>query len=159
MKVTKTAINGVLILEPKVFGDERGFFMESYNQKIFTDAIGYKVDFVQNDESNPRKLMLDRIDLWVNSTRSSQPLLAKLGLLGKVAPVLSFNQAKLYLACNRAVPEPVAARMHAALRSMEADGTYKAIEQRYEYLHEQASKPQSERSSTNSSFQHLENLK
>jgi polar amino acid transport system substrate-binding protein len=146
----------------KTLEQVRGMRIGSYNGDVrgeFLAARGFNVDFVQNDESNPKKLLLDRIDLWVNSTRSSQPLLAKLGLLGKVAPVLSFNQAKLYLACNRAVPEPVAARMQAALRSMEADGTYKAIEQRYEYLHEQASKPQSERSSTNSSFQHLENLK
>ena len=38
MKVTRTALEGVLILEPKVFGDERGFFMESFNQKAFNDA-------------------------------------------------------------------------------------------------------------------------
>ena len=40
MKVTQTAIAGVLILEPKVFGDERGFFMESFNHRAFSEATG-----------------------------------------------------------------------------------------------------------------------
>jgi dTDP-4-dehydrorhamnose 3,5-epimerase-like enzyme len=43
MKVIKTAIEGVLILEPKVFGDERGFFLESFNQKVFDTALGHHV--------------------------------------------------------------------------------------------------------------------
>ncbi|HET7865625.1 MAG TPA: dTDP-4-dehydrorhamnose 3,5-epimerase family protein, partial [Burkholderiaceae bacterium] len=51
MKVTQTAIEGVLILEPKVFGDERGFFMESFNQKTFDEAVGLHVDFVQDNHS------------------------------------------------------------------------------------------------------------
>ena len=40
MKVTPTAIAGVLILEPKVFGDARGFFLESFNQRAFDEAVG-----------------------------------------------------------------------------------------------------------------------
>ncbi|MBS1179248.1 MAG: dTDP-4-dehydrorhamnose 3,5-epimerase RmlC, partial [Proteobacteria bacterium] len=40
MKVTGTDIEGLLILEPSVFGDERGFFLESYNQKTFDAALG-----------------------------------------------------------------------------------------------------------------------
>jgi len=51
MKVTTTAIEGLLILEPRVFGDERGFFLESFNQKLFDDAIGCKVRFVQDNHS------------------------------------------------------------------------------------------------------------
>ncbi|EBD4261207.1 TPA: dTDP-4-dehydrorhamnose 3,5-epimerase, partial [Salmonella enterica] len=43
MIVIKTAIPDVLILEPKVFGDERGFFFESYNQQTFEELIGRKV--------------------------------------------------------------------------------------------------------------------
>jgi dTDP-4-dehydrorhamnose 3,5-epimerase len=58
MKVTKTAIEGVLILEPKVFGDERGFFMESYNQKAFNEAVGYEVNFVQDNHSRSAKGVL-----------------------------------------------------------------------------------------------------
>ena len=58
MKVTPTAIAGVLILEPKVFGDERGFFMETFNQKVFNDAVGYEVTFVQDNHSRSAKGVL-----------------------------------------------------------------------------------------------------
>lgn len=58
MKVTTTAIEGVLILEPKVFGDERGFFMESFNQKAFDDAVGHHVDFVQDNQSRSTRGVL-----------------------------------------------------------------------------------------------------
>ena len=49
MKVTPTAIPDVLILEPKVFTDERGFFLESYNRRTFRDATGLDVEFVQDN--------------------------------------------------------------------------------------------------------------
>jgi dTDP-4-dehydrorhamnose 3,5-epimerase len=51
MKVTPTAIPDVLLLEPKVFGDERGFFMESFNQKAFDQAVGRHVEFIQDNHS------------------------------------------------------------------------------------------------------------
>lgn len=51
MQIIKTEIPDVLILEPKVFGDDRGFFFESFNQKVFEDAVGYKVDFIQDNHS------------------------------------------------------------------------------------------------------------
>ncbi len=58
MKVTTTAIAGLLILEPRVFGDERGFFLESYNQKVFDDALGHEVRFVQDNHSRSAKGVL-----------------------------------------------------------------------------------------------------
>ncbi len=58
MKAITTAIEGVLILEPKVFGDARGFFMESFNQKTFNDAIGHEVTFVQDNHSRSGKGVL-----------------------------------------------------------------------------------------------------
>jgi dTDP-4-dehydrorhamnose 3,5-epimerase len=58
MNVTPTAIDGVLILEPKVFGDERGFFMESFNQKTFNDVTGLDVQFVQDNHSRSQKDVL-----------------------------------------------------------------------------------------------------
>ena len=58
MKVTTTAIAGLLILEPRVLGDERGFFLESYNQKIFDDALGHEVHFVQDNHSRSAKGVL-----------------------------------------------------------------------------------------------------
>lgn len=58
MIVIKTAIPDVLILEPKVFGDERGFFFESYNQQTFEELIGRKVTFVQDNHSKSKKNVL-----------------------------------------------------------------------------------------------------
>jgi dTDP-4-dehydrorhamnose 3,5-epimerase len=58
MKITRTAIDGVLILEPRVFGDSRGFFMESFNQKAFNEAVGYEVSFVQDNHSRSGKGVL-----------------------------------------------------------------------------------------------------
>jgi len=51
MKVTPTAIDGLLILEPRVFGDERGFFLESFNQRAFDAAAGEATNFVQDNHS------------------------------------------------------------------------------------------------------------
>ena len=51
MNVIQSAIPGLLILEPKVFGDARGFFMESYNAKAFQDATGLAPEFVQDNHS------------------------------------------------------------------------------------------------------------
>ena len=58
MNVERTAIDGVLILQPKVFGDERGFFMESFNQQSFDAAVGHAVAFVQDNHSRSVKGVL-----------------------------------------------------------------------------------------------------
>jgi dTDP-4-dehydrorhamnose 3,5-epimerase len=55
---TPTAIPGVILLEPKVFGDDRGFFYESYNQKVFNDATGVDAHFVQDNHSKSSKNVL-----------------------------------------------------------------------------------------------------
>ena len=55
MEVLKTAIDGVLIIEPKVFGDSRGYFFESFSQREFAEKVvpilGHKINFVQDNES------------------------------------------------------------------------------------------------------------
>ncbi|MFX5256922.1 dTDP-4-dehydrorhamnose 3,5-epimerase, partial [Acinetobacter baumannii] len=51
MKVIETGIEGLLVLEPKVFGDARGFFMESFNARTFAEVTGLKLDFVQDNHS------------------------------------------------------------------------------------------------------------
>ncbi|MBN9694881.1 MAG: dTDP-4-dehydrorhamnose 3,5-epimerase [Zoogloea sp.] len=58
MKVTQTSIPGLLILEPKVFGDNRGFFMESFNARTFRELTGLDVDFVQDNHSRSGKGVL-----------------------------------------------------------------------------------------------------
>ena len=51
MRATPLALPDVLLFEPKVFGDERGFFYESFNQKVFEGAVGKPVHFVQDNHS------------------------------------------------------------------------------------------------------------
>ena len=53
MKIIKTPIEGLLIIEPRVFGDERGYFFESYSERDFIEAVG-PVKFVQDNESKSR---------------------------------------------------------------------------------------------------------
>ena len=58
MKLISTHIPDLLILEPKVFGDERGFFFESFKQRQFKDLTGLDVDFVQDNHSRSAKNVL-----------------------------------------------------------------------------------------------------
>lgn len=58
MKATPTFIPEVIILEPKVFGDNRGFFFESFNSKVFEQATGVKSTFVQDNHSKSAKNVL-----------------------------------------------------------------------------------------------------
>jgi dTDP-4-dehydrorhamnose 3,5-epimerase len=58
MKVTPLAIPDVLLIEPQVFGDDRGFFFESFNQNKFEEATGYKINFVQDNHSKSVKGVL-----------------------------------------------------------------------------------------------------
>jgi len=58
MKVIPTAIPDVIVLEPKVFGDDRGFFFESYNRRAFRDATGLDPDFVQDNHSRSARNVL-----------------------------------------------------------------------------------------------------
>ena len=58
MKVVRTGVPDVLILEPKVFGDERGFFLESYNKRVLRDVTGIAQDFVQDNHSRSARSVL-----------------------------------------------------------------------------------------------------
>ena len=51
MKITPCAIPDVLLLEPRIFGDDRGFFFESFNQRAFNRATGLDLHFVQDNHS------------------------------------------------------------------------------------------------------------
>jgi len=57
MRFTKTKIKDLIILEPKIFGDDRGYFIESYNKKTFEDIVG-EILFVQDNESKSSKGVL-----------------------------------------------------------------------------------------------------
>ncbi len=58
MNILRTELDGPLILEPKVFGDARGFFMESWNQRSFDAAVGHEVTFVQDNHSRSARGVL-----------------------------------------------------------------------------------------------------
>jgi dTDP-4-dehydrorhamnose 3,5-epimerase len=58
MVVKPTPLPGVLVLEPKRFGDERGFFMESFNQQAFDAAVGSRIEFVQDNHSASQRGVL-----------------------------------------------------------------------------------------------------
>jgi len=58
MRVLPTQIPDVLVIEPKVFGDDRGFFFESFNLRAFREASGLEVDFVQDNHSKSEKHVL-----------------------------------------------------------------------------------------------------
>jgi dTDP-4-dehydrorhamnose 3,5-epimerase len=58
MNVVQGELQGTLILEPKVFGDERGFFMESFNEKVFTEICGERINFVQDNHSRSTRGVL-----------------------------------------------------------------------------------------------------
>ena len=58
MNIIQTKIPEVIIFEPKIFGDDRGFFFESFNQKVFEEAVGRPVNFVQDNHSKSCKGVL-----------------------------------------------------------------------------------------------------
>ena len=51
MNVIKTDIEGLIVLEPKIFGDNRGYFYESYSKRFFDESVGHEVNFVQDNQS------------------------------------------------------------------------------------------------------------
>jgi dTDP-4-dehydrorhamnose 3,5-epimerase len=67
--VTPTAIPDVLIIEPKVFGDDRGWFFESFNEKEFSAAIGKEVSFVQDNHSSSKKGVLRGLHYQTEQTQ------------------------------------------------------------------------------------------
>ncbi|MGJ7571732.1 dTDP-4-dehydrorhamnose 3,5-epimerase [Variovorax sp. RB2P76] len=69
MKATPTAIPDVLVIEPKVFGDARGFFYESFNGKVFNEAVGRHVEFVQDNHSRSAKGVLRGLHYQLTQTQ------------------------------------------------------------------------------------------
>jgi dTDP-4-dehydrorhamnose 3,5-epimerase len=67
--VTPTSIDGVLIIEPKVFGDERGWLTESFNAQDFSNATGLKVEFVQDNHSFSRQSTLRGMHYQLEKTQ------------------------------------------------------------------------------------------
>ena len=69
MKVIQTKIPGVVIIEPRIFGDDRGFFYESYNHKAFTEATGISRNFVQDNHSKSERNVLRGLHYQLQQTQ------------------------------------------------------------------------------------------
>jgi len=77
MNVISTALPGVLILEPKVFGDARGFFLESYNARVFREATGLDPVFVQDNHSHSTRGVLRGLHYQVRQAQGKLVRVAK----------------------------------------------------------------------------------
>lgn len=66
---TPTSIPDVLVIEPKVFGDERGWFFESFNEKDFSAAVGKSVSFIQDNHSSSKKGVLRGVHYQTEQTQ------------------------------------------------------------------------------------------
>lgn len=69
MNVIETGLPGVVIIEPKVFGDERGFFYESFNARAFAGATGVHAQFVQDNHSRSQKGVLRGLHYQLEKTQ------------------------------------------------------------------------------------------
>ncbi len=69
MQVTSTSLPEVLIIEPKVFGDERGFFFESFNRELLAEKVGITADFVQDNHSHSAKGVLRGLHYQIQCTQ------------------------------------------------------------------------------------------
>ena len=69
IKVTPTTIHDVLVIEPKVFGDERGWFTESFNSEDFSQATGLNIEFVQDNHSFSRQWTLRGLHYQLEKTQ------------------------------------------------------------------------------------------
>ena len=118
----------------KSIEDARGLRIGTYHgdaREEYLRARGFKVDSAHNDLINPRKLLLNRIDIWAASLRRGSYALEQNGWSASIVPVFTFRTVQVYLACNKGVPESVAIRMQEALDGMERDGTARRIERSY----------------------------
>lgn len=84
MEFIETKLKGCFIIEPKVFGDKRGYFLESFNYKKFSEAIGYDVRFIQDNQSYSSKGVLRGLHLQTGN--DAQAKLVRV-LSGKVLDV------------------------------------------------------------------------
>ncbi|MFL1406146.1 dTDP-4-dehydrorhamnose 3,5-epimerase [Marinobacter sp. M1N3S26] len=85
MKVTKTPLEGVLILEPPVFGDDRGWFTESFNHRKFADAVGREVMFVQDNHSRSARGVLRGIHFQIGEGAQGKLVRATAGEIFDIA--------------------------------------------------------------------------
>ena len=128
----------------RTLDDARGLRIGTYHgdaRDEYLRGLGFQVDPAPNDLLNPPKLIAHRIDLWAAGIRPGSTVLERNGWAGKIVPLLTIRKIKLYLACNRAVPDEVISRMNVALQGIERDGSAHRIERRYELWTEAGAAP------------------
>lgn len=121
----------------RTLDDARSLRIGTYNgdaRDEFLRTRGFNVEPVQSDASNPKKLLLNRIDLWAVGLRAGSALPPQLGGNGVIVPLLTFNRVKVYLACNPSVSDALVERMNATLDTMRRDGTFAKLERKYSAL-------------------------
>lgn len=119
----------------KTLEDARLLRIGTYNGDVRDEYLrsrGFLVDSAQTDAANPKKLLAGRIDLWAVGVRAGTTPLAQFEEASQIVPVLTFNQIKVYLACNLSVPDPLIDRMNAALAALRRDGSILRIERKYD---------------------------
>ena len=75
-EIIKTPIKGLVVIQPKVFGDERGFFLETYNKKSF-EELGLTMEFVQDNHSKSKKGVLRGLHFQTQNTQGKLVRVAK----------------------------------------------------------------------------------
>ncbi|WP_426103456.1 substrate-binding periplasmic protein [Massilia sp. TSP1-1-2] len=116
--------------------DARAYRIGAYNGDVRSEALiaqGFIVHTVQDKLANPRKLLVNRIDLWASSMRVGSAIVAENGWGGQIVPVLTFRRTELYLACNPGLPDALVRKMNTALRAMNSEGVSAVIEKKYHY--------------------------
>ena len=105
MKVTPCAIADALLIEPRVFGDERGFFFESFNQRAFNLATGLAPSFVQDNHSKSARGVLRDRGLIRGALAGQPPVDGKWAGLAHGFLVLSETAEFLYKTTDYYAPE------------------------------------------------------
>lgn len=120
----------------RTLDDARSLRIGTYNgdaRDEFLRARGFNVEPVQSDASNPKKLLLNRIDLWAVGMRSGASIPSELvgGDKSEIIPLLVFHRVKVYLACHPSVSDALIERMNATLETLRRDGTFARLERKY----------------------------
>ena len=119
----------------KTLEDARPYTIGTYNSDVIDTYLRerhFKVDAVDADSVNPRKLLLGRIDLWGGGYYTAHGYLVVNGLTDKIVPVFTIKKTELYLACNPGIATDDIDRMNIVLQSMANDGSAGAIDKRYD---------------------------
>lgn len=85
MNVVTTRLEGVLVIEPPVFGDDRGWFSESFNHRKFADAVGREVTFVQDNHSRSARGVLRGIHFQIGEAAQGKLVRASVGEVFDIA--------------------------------------------------------------------------